>query len=97
MRRAVERHDLVGERTEAVHRVVTPTAFPCRVPQDRRFIYAGVADRLTTPGQPYALWEHWDRPEICWSLRSHIFTARSAKVRRFVEAAVLDTAVFDPI
>jgi pimeloyl-ACP methyl ester carboxylesterase len=92
VRRAVENQGLLGERTEAVHRVVTPTAFPCRVPRERRFIYAGVADRLATPGQPYALWEHWDRPEICWSVRSHIFTARSAKVRRFVEKAVVDTA-----
>ena len=91
-RRLFEQHDLLGERVEALHSVITPTAMACIVPQDRRFIYAGTADRLVTPNQPYVLWEHWDRPNICWTQRSHAMTMTSSKVRDFVQAAVVDSA-----
>ncbi len=91
-RRILEQHDLLGQRVEALHSVITPTAMPCIVPQDRRYIYAGTADRLVTPNQPYVLWEHWDRPSICWTQRSHVLTMTSSKVRRFVRDAVVESA-----
>ncbi len=91
-RRAAERHDLLEDRVEAVHKVVTPTAFPCRVPHDRRFIYAGLGDRMSTPGQPRLLWEHWGRPAIYWSSTTHLFTVTSPSVRRFVSDAITECA-----
>ena len=88
-RDALASHDLLGDRVEALHSVITPTAVPCVVPHDRRFIYAGTADRLVTPNEPYVLWEHWDRPSICWTQRSHAFTLLSSTVRGFVRDAVV--------
>lgn len=92
LRRTLDSFDLLGDRAARIHRVVTPTAFTCQIGRERRFIYAGTADRLATPNQPYLLWDHWDRPSICWTQRSHMFTMMSADVRRFVRNAVVSTA-----
>ena len=92
MRKSLERHDLLGDRVDTLHRVVTPTSFPCLVPRNHRFIYAGTADRLVTPNQPYLLWEHWDRPSIEWSQHSHMLTMTSSAVRRFVRDAVIESS-----
>lgn len=88
VRRMMERNGIIDDRTEIVHRVVTPTALPCLVPPDRRFIYAGLADRLSKPSQAYQLWEHWDRPSIYWSQSSHLVTMLSPRVRKFVRDSV---------
>ncbi len=96
IRRAMENHNLLGHRIGALHKVVTPTALPCRVPRNRRFIYAGIADRVAPPSQSRQLWEHWDRPTIFWSPTSHITTLTSPKVRRFVRNA-LETHAWDPL
>ncbi len=92
VRRTMESHDLLGDSVEAVHRVITPTAYPCQVPRERRFIYAGLADRISTPREPYLLWEHWDKPTILWSKNTHMGTAASPRVRRFVRQAVTSCA-----
>ena len=89
LRQALEEHDLLGERIEMLHSVITPTSFPCVVPRYRRFIYAGTADRLVTPNQPYLLWEHWERPSIQWTQHSHLLTMTSSSVRGFVRDAVV--------
>ena len=91
-RKALEQHDLLGERVEALHSVITPTSLPCVVPQERRFIYAGIADRLVTPNEPYVLWEHWGRPNIHWTQQSHVLTMLSPNVRSFVRDAVIGSA-----
>ena len=76
---------------EALYRVVTPTALKCQVPHENRFIYGGVADRITTAGQAVELWRHWDQPRACWYNGSHISALVSAEVRRFITAAVIGT------
>jgi hypothetical protein len=47
------------------------------------FIYAAIGDRLVTPQQAVALWEHWDRPDIRWLQGGHIINNLGAS-RRFV-------------
>jgi hypothetical protein len=84
----VEVHGLFGELADQVHHVVSPLAFDCRVGRDRRFIYAGVADRMAKPEAAHRLWEHWGEPGICWYGGSHVGFALSREVRRFVEGAV---------
>ncbi len=69
--RAVEHH-ILGGVAEDVYRVVSPLRFPALVPHDRRFIFAGHADRLATPAQAQQLWEHWDRPSISWYPGNHV-------------------------
>jgi hypothetical protein len=84
----VEAHGLFGELADQVHRVVSPLSFDCRVLPDRRFIYAGVADRMAKPEAAHRLWEHWGEPSICWYGGSHVGFALSREVRRFVDRAV---------
>jgi pimeloyl-ACP methyl ester carboxylesterase len=84
-REAYDRYGLLGERLDLVHRVVAPLDMPCLVPEAGRFVYAGVADRMTTPGEAHRLWVHWNRPEVCWYAGSHCASAYSREARRFVD------------
>jgi hypothetical protein len=84
-RTAYERHGLLEERLDLVHRVVAPLTLPCAVPQHGRFVYAGVADRMTTPGEAYRLWVHWRKPDVCWYAGSHCASSWSREARRFVD------------
>ena len=92
-RAAVEAHGLLGEDADLVHQVVSPLAFECQVPQARRFIYAGVADRMAKPEAAHRLWEHWREPSICWYRGSHVGFALSREVRRYVADAVATSLV----
>jgi pimeloyl-ACP methyl ester carboxylesterase len=84
-REAYDRYGLLGERLDLVHRVVAPLDMPCLVPEAGRFVYAGVADRMTTPGEAHRLWVHWNRPDVCWYAGSHCASAYSREARRFVD------------
>ena len=72
-----------------VHRVVSPLAMEPLVARDRRFIFAGLGDRMAVPSQAHALWEHWERPTISWFPGNHVGYLWSAKVSGFVDR-VLD-------
>jgi pimeloyl-ACP methyl ester carboxylesterase len=89
-RRRLREHGLIGPRSEAVHRVVSPLAFTPLVAPERRFIYAAVGDRATTAQQAYRLWLHWDRPEVRWHHGSHL-TLFGRDVHRFLERALSST------
>ncbi len=92
-RRAELQHAL-GPEADAVHRVVSPLAMECRLPLDRRYIFAGLGDRMATFGHARRLWLHWDRPALATYYGGHIGFFWSATVRRFVEGA-LQQAGFD--
>ena len=54
------------------------------IPRERRFLYAGLADRVIHPTrQVMRLYEHWDRPEVHWYQGGHVlfFRAGAAAVR----------------
>jgi pimeloyl-ACP methyl ester carboxylesterase len=85
VRSAYERHRLLDERLDLVHRVVAPLTMECGVPPQGRFVYAGVADRMTTPGEAHRLWVKWGRPEVCWYAGSHCASSWSREARRFVD------------
>ena len=81
--RAVENEVLDGN-AEIVHRVVSPLAFTPKVPADRRFIFAGLGDRMAPPEQALTLWRHWDEPEICWYAGNHVGYLWSRQVTSFL-------------
>ncbi|CAN5807526.1 alpha/beta hydrolase [soil metagenome] len=81
-------YGLLGEDATALHRVVSPLAAPPRVPHDRRYLYAGLGDRMSTPAQAYRLWEHWDRPRIAWYAGNHVGYLWSGDVNRFVQQSL---------
>ncbi len=80
---------------ERANRVVNPLFLEPRIPVDRRFIYAGLADRWVRPGNVKSLWEHWDEPEICWYQGSHLSFGFEGKVRRFIRDALHSTLIAD--
>jgi hypothetical protein len=72
MRRYGDEFEVDQRLVRAVSHVVSPLAFAPRVPRERRFIYAGIADRVVKPYQPRALWRHWEEPEIHWFSGGHV-------------------------
>ena len=69
--------------------VVSPLSVRPQLPVERRFVYAGLADRLAHPRhQVGRLWEHWGRPEVLWYKGGHVAFARTKAVGRFVRHAL---------
>jgi hypothetical protein len=74
--------------TLGLNAMVSPLTFPPLPPTENRFIYAGIADRLATPEQAVALWEHWEAPETLWVHASHLGAVFARESRAFVDAAL---------
>lgn len=79
---------ILGPAAEDVHRVVSPLSMACRLPVDRRYIFAGLGDRMATFGHARRLWLHWDRPRLATYHGGHIGFYWSATVKRFVDEAL---------
>ena len=85
------------DATEAL-RVVGPLALRPRVPRSRRFIFAGLLDRMTPPRSVRNLWLHWEQPRIEWYSGSHISFFTERKARHLVDDAITlaDRRAHDP-
>jgi hypothetical protein len=77
--------------SERVARAVSPLAMAPLVPRNQRFIYAGLADRWVRPGNVITLWDHWERPEICWYQGSHLSAIVEPEVCSFVDDVLVRT------
>lgn len=77
----------VRARIEHLYRVVSPYAAPVLVSRSRRYLFAGVLDRVITPERVKRLWSHWGEAEIAWYPGSHVSFGSEPEVRRFVEQA----------
>jgi hypothetical protein len=86
--RRAERELVLGPAADSVHKVVSPLSMPCRVEQEKRFVFAGLGDRMATFGHARRLWLHWDRPALATYHGGHVGFYWSATVRRFVERAL---------
>ncbi|HUI04144.1 MAG TPA: alpha/beta fold hydrolase [Acidimicrobiales bacterium] len=86
--RLAEASGVLGPVADDVHRVVSPLAMTCRVPRGHRYIFAGLADRMSTFGQARRLWLHWDRPELVAYAGGHVGFFWSKDARRMVDEAV---------
>jgi hypothetical protein len=67
---------------------VSPLAFTPRVPRERRFIFAGTADRVARPDQARALWRHWDRCSIHWFAGGHVAAQWNPTIAPFVDESL---------
>jgi pimeloyl-ACP methyl ester carboxylesterase len=94
-RRAVEAGAL-GPCADAVHSVVSPLVLRPRLPRERRYLFAGLGDRMSTFGQAERLWEHWDRPRMAWYPGGHIGFWFASSIGRFVSEALVDAGLADP-
>ncbi len=63
---------------------VSPLTFEPRLPVSKRYIYAGVADRVARPDQARALWRHWQKPEIAWLPSGHVLASMKSDLKPFV-------------
>jgi hypothetical protein len=80
-------------RIEELLRVVSPLAMPVRVTRERRFVYAGVADRLAPPEQAWDLWRHWERPHVTWYHGSHVSFLFEPSVQELLREALSPDAL----
>ncbi|MEW6777685.1 MAG: alpha/beta hydrolase family protein [Bdellovibrionota bacterium] len=68
--------------------VNSPLLLKPLVPKERRFIIAGLGDRLVPPSHPYALWRHWDECQIHWFPGGHVTQFRRGEyfreIRKFL-------------
>ena len=75
--------------------LTSPLTWPARIPHDRRFIIAGLGDRLAPPSHARALWRHWEQPQLHWFPGNHVLhVERGAYLRqmgRFLQAAQFGT------
>jgi len=96
MRKRAAAHHLWGPETARVHRVVSPLAMEPRVEWSRRYVFAGMADRMATPQQALALWRHWGEPRILWYPGGHVGAYWSRGVGTFVHEALASSGLALP-
>jgi len=79
----------VLELARQVGVVVSPLSVTPQLPPERRFVYAGLADRLAHPRhQVGRLWDHWGRPDVLWYKGGHVAFARNKGIGQFVRGAL---------
>jgi hypothetical protein len=83
------------DTASALFQVVSPLRLPPLLPRERRFIYAGVADRFVPAEQVLQLVQHWERPETCWYPGAHLSFPRHRMVGDFIAGAVRKTLLVD--
>jgi hypothetical protein len=87
-KRALE-HGALGPEATAVQSVVSPLVLKPKLSRERRYVFAGLGDRMSTSGQALRLWEHWDRPRVAWYPGGHIGFWWVGSVNRFVTEALI--------
>ncbi len=88
-----ELNGIEEEHMAEILRVVSPLHLPPRVPHERRYIFAAVADRLVPADQVRDLWRHWGRPRIEWYQGAHLTFTAHAHVRRMLREALRESGL----
>jgi hypothetical protein len=76
------------EHIRRMLRVISPLAIVPRVPHGRRYLYAGIADRLASPAHAQDLWHHWERPRLAWYGGGHVSFLWEAQVETLLREAL---------
>jgi hypothetical protein len=82
--RYLEEQGVGLEQAQAAMQVVSPLAMACRVPLERRFMFAGIVDRLVPPGQVLRLHAHWQQPRLEWYQGGHLTFRGQTGVARLI-------------
>jgi hypothetical protein len=88
-----ERAGFPWPQVERVLHLVSPLALAPRVPRERRYVFAGLADRLAPPDHAHVLWEHWERPRIAWYDGGHVSFCWERGVQDFVREALVESGL----
>jgi pimeloyl-ACP methyl ester carboxylesterase len=76
----------VASGAGTLHEVVSPLRVEPATPPARRYLAAGVVDRLLDPlEQAVPLWRHWGEPEVCWFDGGHVGHLLNGRVNEFVD------------
>ena len=68
---------------------VSPFNVESKVPSNRRYIYAGKIDQISSTQQALDLWEHWGSGSIHWFDGGHLGGAIWDRgVKRYIDAAI---------
>jgi hypothetical protein len=87
--RSTPRYQALGELAGQAHEVVAPLRLEPATPVDRRFVFAGLADRLADPvHHAGALWAHWGRPSIHWFEGGHVGHLVDRSIARYIDDAL---------
>lgn len=76
-----------------VLRVISPLALEPKIPRERRWIFAGVADRLVSADQARDLWRHWEKPQMAWYAGGHLTFRLHPNVPKLVLTALVDSGL----
>ena len=87
-RRRFERAGTDWDASRRLLTVVSPLAFPPRVPRERRFLFAGFGDQLSPIGLVHGLWKHWEEPRTVWFQGGHISCRWEPEVRALLVEAL---------
>ncbi len=87
---AADRIGFSFDRVERLLHVVSPVAMPPRVPRERRYMYAGLGDRLAGPAHARELFDHWEGPRAGWYQGGHVSFLWEREVERIVREACRD-------
>jgi len=94
--RAAQRAGFSFERIERLLRVVSPLALQPKVAHARRFLYAGLADRLASPDQASDLWRHWGEPRTLWYHGSHVSFIWEPEIQTLLAEALAASGLVAP-
>jgi len=86
--KAAERFGASFGAVERLLSVVSPFSFTPRVPRERRFLFAGLVDQLTSPDHARDLWHHWEEPRVAWYQGGHVSFLWQKEVREIVLEAL---------
>lgn len=73
---------------ESLFRVISPLAIAPRIPRERRYLFAAMADRLVPPTHARDLWLHWECPRMTWYEGSHVSFGWEPEVRALLLEAL---------
>jgi hypothetical protein len=71
--------------------VVSPLRMSPLLSRERRFIWAGIADRFVPAQDVLLLYEHWERPQTLWYPGAHLSFPQHDAVADFIAKAVRET------
>lgn len=94
-RRALDAGAL-GPDADAVCSVVSPLVLEPQVEPGRRYIFAGLGDRMSNFSQAHRLWVHWGRPRQAWYPGGHIGFFWAAGVGAFIDEALAECGLASP-
>jgi len=84
-----DRFSSLMDKADELLPVVSPLSFEPATPVDRRYVYAGLVDRLAHPvEQAGELARHWGDPHVLWFAGGHVSHRFNGAVSAFVDDAL---------